>query len=824
VQRSPAAPALVFRNSTISYGDLARRAHLFAAELRSTGVCARDLIALSLARSERLIVAMLGILEAGAAYLPLDTGAPAAHAGSILDSAGVRFIVTEAGIERRADRSPSGSSRSIPPRVAAVLFTSGSSGKPRGVCVTHEAIARLVIDANYSRITPEDVLFQLAPVAFDASTFEIWGALLNGARLVLSSCEPLALDEVARAIQEHRVTILWLTSKLFELFVDAGFGDLGCIEQLLVGGEVLSVSHARRFADRAPRCALVNCYGPTENTTFSTFFIVDRNALKRTGAIPIGKPVSGTYVRVLDEAMQQVPVGVPGEACLGGIGLAAGYLDDVEATERRFIRDPIAMDSEARLYRTGDRVRLLESGDLEFLGRLDDQVKIRGHRVEPAEVEETLRAAPGALQAAVVARSPATELAAFVVVEGTSRATEATVRDFLRTRLPDYLVPARIQLVQRLPLTANGKIDRRALAGTEPAPIDVDKDDIAGDEWERKLSTLFEELLGAAPPRGSGFFELGGHSILAVKLLALIERTFGVRLPLAAPFEAPSVSQLAARIREAQISDGTSAVAPDATLVQLKSGASARPFFIMPGGNGGMIELAFYARLVRGLARDQAVYGLAARPERRYSSVALMAKDYLAEIRRVQARGPYLLAGECIGGVVAFEIAQQLEQAGEGVGMLLLMDAWCPSTVTFHRQPAARSAHALRVAGSMASAVARSVRLHAAALAGAPPGELWSMIKEKARRWLRRLAVRQVKYAPDGYYQVCKRYRARNYPGSITLLVSEESERLGLSSSWAVVAGGGLSRTVVKGDHHSYLREHFDETAEALKAFLEAGS
>src|SRR6185369_15153399 len=436
--------------------------------------------------------------------------------------------------------------------LAYVMYTSGSTGEPKGVAVTHRAVIRLVRGAGYARFGPGETWLQLAPYAFDASTLELWGALLHGSRLVIPPpgvLTPAALGEV---VEREGVTTLWLTTGLFRQMVEENLEALSGVRQLLTGGDVMPVAHALRVLAELPATRLVNAYGPTENTCFTSCYTV-RATAELDPSVPVGRPIAHTWVAVLDRDQIPVPPGVAGELCTGGDGLARGYLDHPGWTAERFLPDPEGREAGGRLYRTGDLVRWRRSGDLEFLGRIDAQVKVRGFRVEPGEIETALTAHPRLSSAVVLAqreeagghRLVAYVVAAPDVATATVAPEPSELRDFLRQRLPEFMVPSAWVSLPALPLTANGKVDRKALALLQP-----DRPRSTGGAprtpAEQRIAGIFSELLGVEQVGlEADFFDLGGHSLLATRLVSRVRAVFGVELPLQAVFETPTVAGLA---------------------------------------------------------------------------------------------------------------------------------------------------------------------------------------------------------------------------------------------------------------------------------------
>jgi aspartate racemase len=687
---TPEAPALIWDDGELAYRDLNARANQLARYLRDRGVKADTRVAVCMHRSPDLIVAVLAILKAGGAYVPLDPAYPQNRLEFMMTDSGAPLMLTQTAIAAQlpandsvicidalGDRLSRQSESNLKcasgaDNLAYVMYTSGSTGNPKGVTVTHRNVVRLVKNTNYASFSPDEVFLQASTISFDASTFEIWGSLLNGARLVMLPAGPPSLKELADAIKRHKVTTLWLTAGLFHLMVDNHLDDLRGLRQLLAGGDVLSVPHVKRVFQELPNCRLINGYGPTENTTFTCCYPLN-DLSKVNGSVPIGFPISNTSVYVLDRHSNPVPVGVPGELYIGGDGLARGYLDRPELTDERFVRNPFSVN-EDRLYRTGDLVRYKATGEIEFIGRVDNQVKVRGFRIELGEIEAALMQHRGIREAVVVARKDSGDkhLVGYLVPRHGDLRTEE-VREFLQTRLPEYMVPSVFVTLAALPLSPMGKIDRRALPEPNEIQREIENGFIAPvDELELKLTRLWEQVLRVSPiGTDENFFELGGHSLLAVKLFAEIEKNFGKNLPLATLFQAPTVGQLARVLRDEGWQDGWS------SLVPINAGGARTPFFCVHAAGGNVLE---YHDLARLLGPDQPFYGLQAKgldgKSDPHTSIKEMAAHYIKEMREVQPIGPYLLGGRSSGGTIAFEMAVQLAAQGERVALLALFDTF----------------------------------------------------------------------------------------------------------------------------------------------------
>ncbi|HET9478657.1 MAG TPA: amino acid adenylation domain-containing protein, partial [Pyrinomonadaceae bacterium] len=447
-----------------------------------------------------------------------------------------------------SEENPEG--RITPEHLAYIVYTSGSTGTPKGVEVPHRGVVRLVTGDDYANFGPSEVFLQFAPLAFDASTFEIWGSLLNGAQLVLMSSGVASLEDLGRAVTRYRVTTLWLTAGLFHQMVDEQPEALAALRQLLAGGDVLSPSQVKKFVTAAPSCRLINGYGPTENTTFTCCYVMDQQ-VDFNGSVPIGRPIANTQVFILDENLQLSPPGFVGELYAAGDGLARGYHRRASLTAERFIPHPFSNEPGARLYRTGDRVRYLADGNIEFIGRADEQVKVRGYRVELGEVETALSRVPRVRQVAVVALDYGggdKRLVAYV--EAADRVSVEALQKTLRSTLPDYMMPSAFVILDELPLTPNGKVDRRAL----PAPDEIHA---ASESAHTAPRTPVEELLAGIwsdvlkverVSVSDNFFELGGHSLLVTRLVSRAQAHFGVELPLKLFFESATLAEQAAQV------------------------------------------------------------------------------------------------------------------------------------------------------------------------------------------------------------------------------------------------------------------------------------
>ncbi|WP_455680349.1 amino acid adenylation domain-containing protein, partial [Streptomyces griseofuscus] len=692
VARTPDATALMSDGIELTYRDLDDRTNRLARLLIERGAGPERFVAVALPRSAELVVALLAVLKTGAAYVPIDPDYPADRIAAILEDAHPMAVITGYGAQHalpketarivlddpatqrivgaraadglRDDERPGALNAGTP---AYAIFTSGSTGRPKGVVIEHRALVNFLTSMQERfALRTGDRLLAVTTIAFDIAGLELYLPLLNGATVVLAAPEqvrdPLALRALIAAAG---VTVMQATPSLWHAVVADSEGELAGV-RALVGGEALPGELARTLVSRT--AAVTNLYGPTETTIWSTAAEVHADA---TGVSSIGRPIANTQVYILDTALSPVPAGVPGELYIAGDGLARGYLDRPDLTAERFVADPFGVPG-ARMYRTGDLVRWSATGQLEYLSRIDDQVKVRGFRIELGEIESVLAADPGIARAAAVVREDRPgdkRLVGYVVAAPGAVLDPQALRAHAAAALPEYMVPATVMVLDALPLTPNGKLDRRALPAPEFTANATGR--APRTAREKQLCELFAEVLGVERVSiDDNFFELGGHSLLATRLISRVRSVLDVELGIRALFDAPTVAGLVARLDTADPDDSFRVLLPLRT-----TGTAAPLFCVHPLGS-----LAWaYEGLADRLGPDIPVYGLQGRgllePQRRPESVAEMAADYVARIRAVQPSGPYRLLGWSFGGNVAHEMAVQLEEQGERVSLLALVDA-----------------------------------------------------------------------------------------------------------------------------------------------------
>lgn len=696
--RTPDAVALQCDAATLTYAELDERANRLASYLQTQGVGPHVLVGLLVERSLDMHVAVLGIQRAGAAYIPIDPGYPSDRIDFMLSDSGAALAVSQESLRAKlpgtlrvvsldAEREAIAVHSSAPParyprpdELAYVIYTSGSTGRPKGVQIEHRQLSNFLRGMEaIVRMETGDTLVAVAPLAFDISGTDMYVPLTSGARVVVASREVAVSPKALMALMGRSgVTHMQATPSTWRMLIDAGWrGDRAL--KVICGGEAMPPQLAEELLERAAE--VWNLYGPTEATIWATAV-----RLRAGDPISIGRPMANVSAYVLDEALQPVPIGVAGELFLGGAGLARGYLNRPELTAERFLPDPWGAPG-ARMYRTGDVTRFGADGTIEYLGRADFQVKLRGYRIELGEIEAALTAQDDVGSAVVVVREDVPgdpQLTAYVSVRSGSAPAPAALRRALVDTLPAYMIPDAVVVLDALPLNTNGKIDRSRL----PAPDREAARDAGGKPYlaarsplELRLAAIWEEILDIRPVGVTDdFFELGASSITAARVFDRIERELGAKLPLSPLFAAPTIERLAALIGEGEVENRYT------SLVPIQPRGDKTPFFWVHGGAGTILH--FHA-LSRALGDSQPFYGLQmqglygdAPP---HVDVEAMAAHYIREIRTVQPRGPYAIAGYCFGANVAFEMAQQLQRSGERVALLVTVNGPSPSYTSAHR-------------------------------------------------------------------------------------------------------------------------------------------
>ena len=686
--RSPDAVAVAFDQQKLTYAELNTRANQLAHRLRKHGVGPDVLVGISLERSVEMVVGLLGIMKAGGAFLPIDPGNPKERTAFILADARVRVLLTQSSVSPLTplgsvevisfnQQSASISAESVhnpvitqnSEHLAYVLYTSGSTGQPKGVEIPHRALVNVLESMSHDlEVTPQDVLLAVSPLTFDISCLEILMPLLVGAQTVIASRD-IATDgqRLAAYLDHTQATVMQATPATWRMMIDAGWPGSRSLK-IISGGEALPEELAAELLSRCP--SLWNAYGPTETTIWSTLKRVDQV----TGPVSIGRPIANTEVFILDPSLQPVPVGISGELYIGGAGVARGYLNRPDLTAARFVQNPYSRTPGAWMYRTGDLARWRPDGEIEYLGRLDFQVKIRGFRIELGEIEALLAAHPEVQENVVLARedTPGNQrLIAYVVPMPSRQPSANNLSWYLKDRLPGYMLPSGFVFLEALPLTKNGKLDRKALPVPDTARAD-NHEAFEGprDILETLLQQVWQELLNVQPIGiHDNFFELGGHSLLAMSVIDRLEQASGQKIPVAALFAGATIAELATAVRAADESAAQ-------TMIPVQPTGSRTPLFFLHGdfSGGGL----YCRNLARYLGPDQPFYAMSPMGLDGYTaaqSLEAVAAHHVVLLRQFQPNGPYHLGGFCNGGLIAFEMARQLVAQGQQVGAVIMIHA-----------------------------------------------------------------------------------------------------------------------------------------------------
>ncbi len=863
-ERTPEAIAIVFEKEQLTYRELNSRANQLAHYLRKRGVGVEVPVGICMHRSTEMVIGLLGILKAGAAYVPLDPLYPPERLRFMLEDAAVAVLLTQQHLVKTlpehqaelvcvdadwemiaAESTEQMSSGARAENLAYVIYTSGSTGRPKGVLIEHRSLVNhsLAIAQHY-QLSSDDRILQFASLSFDVAAEELYPTWLSGATVVMQPDQGAAsLRDFLRLVEQEKITVVNVPTPYWHEWVgelSASGGTLPPTLRLVVVGTDKALVERLATWQKVVggRVRWINAYGPTEATITATTYEAERlREGESFDVVPIGRPLANKKIYILDRHLQPVPVGVAGELHIGGVGLARGYLNRPELTIERFIPDPFGTESGARLYKTGDMARYLSDGNIEFLGRIDHQVKIRGFRIELGEIEAALGQYSAVRGAVVVAREDTPgekRLVAYVVGNEGQPTSVGELRSFLKEKLPGYMVPSAFVLLDELPLTPSGKVDRRALPAPEQGRAEQNGAFVAPrNELEMQLTKMWEKVLSVQPVGVTdNFFDLGGHSLLAVRLFAQIEKMFGKNLPLATLFQAPTVEQLTPIVREQESSVSWS------SLVAVQPGGSKPPFF---GVHGALANVLMYRDLARHLGPDQPVYGLQARgldgkqePDTR---VEEMAARYITEIRTVQPAGPYYLGGVSFGGVVAYEMAQQLHAQGEKVALLAMFNTDFPDHPKYMPQP-----------GSYHYQVAPYMEIIERHLNDLRRLKTKKYILKRMKGIKTRISNRIWNDAADtdldienlnGFpnpiikriWNACvqaeRDYVPRVYPGRITLFWASETPVLSYKDTrlgWSEMAADGLEVQVVPGDHGTMREEpHVGILAEKLTACLRRG-
>jgi amino acid adenylation domain-containing protein len=826
--RTPDAIAVIEGKRQLTYRELNQRANQLAHLLREKGIAREIPVGICLRRSLELAVSLLGVMKAGGACLPLDPEYPQDRLAYMLEDSQAPVLITQPelldGVAAKSreilhfslagnlldgmsvDNLGSGS----PDDLAYIIYTSGSTGQPRGVMLAHRGFVNHNTAAvKLYDIRPTDRVLQFASISFDIAVEEILPTWVVGGALVFRPDQmSLAGADFLRFVKQQRISVLDLPTaywhELVRELAESGAKLPECLRILIVGGEKASSSAFESWLKAGgDRVRWFNTYGPTETSVIATSYEPDPKKPFPSN-LPIGRPIANTRLYILDTDLQPVPIGAPGELHIGGPGVARGYWNRPERTAEKFIHDPFSPDPGARLYKTGDLVRYLPDGNIEFIGRTDFQVKIRGFRVELGEIDAVLEKHPGVAGAVVLAHENNGEkrLSAYIVpAQPTPKA--ADLRTFLKNRLPEYMVPASFVFLESFPLTPNGKVDRRALPAPQHAEAIADDDFVAPrNDSEARMAKIWEQVLAIKPISiHSNFFELGGHSLLAIRLLNRVEKEFGRKLMITALLQAPTVEKLTAVVL-----DDSSALW--SAIVAMQPEGSRPPLYFVHGLGGTVMR---FHDISRQMAPDQPFYGIQAqgldgkRPV--LDHVEDMAELYLKDLREAQPEGPYYLGGYSFGGLVALEMAQRLRAEGQDVALLAMVDTYVVG------QPASDSLVQRFFALSFDQKIA--------------------YVKRRATRYRKGIKRRfdmlnmpaPLKAVREACARAEQRYRPQAYSGSIALFRATDKGLRGLDGAeggWRKYALGGVEIHEIEGDHGNIVNEpKVRELAAAMKAAID---
>lgn len=852
VQLTPDSLALISESEELTYRQLNHRVNQLAHYLQKHGVTKEILVAICLERSVDMVVGILAVLKAGGAYIPLDPNYPVERLSFMLSDSQASLLITKQEILEKLSLSSAKTvcldihfdqiaqesqenpiSTSKADNLAYIIYTSGSTGTPKGVLGTHRGTVNGLhwLWKTYP-FTQGEVCCQKTAISFVDSVWEIFAPLLGGIPTVIINNATLLDPQLfIEALAHHKVTRIILVPSLLRLLLDNYSHLTKKLSQLklwITSGEALSVKLAQTFRELIPSAKLINLYGSSEVSANATYY--DTSLLQdQANSVPIGRPIDNTQVYVLNSHLQPTPVGVVGELYVGGDGLATGYLHRPELTQERFIDNPFIPGT--KLYKTGDLVRYLKDGNLEYLGRRDDQVKIRGFRVELSEIATVLAQHPDVQESVVIASDDSQtnqRLIAYVVTENQDIA--AQLLPYLQQKLPNSMLPSAFVVLDVLPLTPNGKVDKRALPTDEVIRPNTAQSFVAPRNFtELSLVKLWVNILNTNPIGVTdNFFDLGGHSFLAVRLMAQIHDRFGHNLPLSTLFENPTIEKLAQVVN--QPVDETS----NSRLVAINSSGSKIPFFCIHGAGGGVRQ---YFNLSRRLGEDYPFYALQHTPdeeEPEIISVEETASRYLHEIRKVQPNAPYLLGGHCYGGVLAFEIAQQLQRQGQTVGLLVVIDAILPETrIESTKDDDAK--FLLRMAESIKSNNNVEFSVTFEELRDLPLNEQLHLVNKKTNYIFSDTEIKDfLRYYQlfKAHVQAMRDYVPQVYPHSMTLLKANEEIIHDFESpefhtddpllGWGKYSSQRIQAVEVPGDHFSiFVEPNIQELARHLKICID---
>jgi amino acid adenylation domain-containing protein len=840
----PDAEALVFGGERLTYRQLDECSNQIAQFLIGEGICPEDRVGIFMDRSADMIVSMLGILKAGGAYVPIDPDYPAERLRFIAEDTAVRLVLTQLCVNtilpasapsicvdaldspiRKCSREPV-MNRSTPESIAVAIYTSGSTGEPKAACIPHRAAVRTVRNTNYIQVVPEDRVAQAGSPSFDAAITEIWLALVNGATLVgVPRDTLLGAVELTRLLRAEHISILVLNTSYVHQIARDTPEVLKSVRKVLFGGEAAEPGPLRELLKHVGPSVLINGYGPAEGCVITTYHEITYIP-EDAATVPIGRPVSNAQVYLLDQHQRLAPIGVQGEIYIGGEGVARGYLNRPELTAQRFVPDNFGEKPGGFLYRTGDLARMHGNGEIEFRGRSDEQVKIRGHRIELAEVRQALAAHPEVKQVFLLVREDQAgdkRLTAYVTLRRPLPAAQDSLRRHAKDKLPPHMLPAAYVVMDSIPLNTNGKVDRQALPAPGDRPNLSHGYQAPQNDLERKLTRIWRELLKLDHIGvNDNFFDLGGHSLLAARLIARIEKETGDNIPVATLFEAPTIAQLSIRLSQHTYA---SAWSPLVRLSAAENYTTAPPFFCVHSLGANLVSYRKIAALMR---RDRTVYGLQPHgldgSQEPLESIEAMASAYIEEIRKKQPHGPYYVGGVCIGGVLAYEIAQQLRAADEDVALVVLIDSFLPGQLQYLQSRPSLTEYLDWHLGEMLLLPLMARFKYLAVWLGNGGIRL-----RHALGWTEHSALaRATKKVAEAHRRAMLAYKPNPYDGKMVQLMCGEASHRAYEDrrlAWSSLAPEGFEVRIVPGNHLTMVEDpHVRVLAQELQSCLDRAS
>lgn len=810
VNLNPDGIALVYDQQLITYSELNQQANQIARYLKHCGIGHEDLVAICLEKSTEMMASFLGVLKAGGAYVPIDLSYPIDRIAYMLKDSKATFVITK---ELYANDLPLSDAKvicldkesklitsllntnvschSTPESLAYVMYTSGSTGKPKGVAIIQRGIVRLVKNIDYANVGPDETILNRAPISFDASVFDIYGALLNGGKLVILKQIKPSFTDLATAIVQNKVTTLGVTPSILNLLIEDYSEALVHLKQIISGGEQLPVWLCLKVLNKLPNCRLINAYGPTENSVNTTAYEV-KDILPSTTSIPIGRPIANDSVYILDKHLQPVPIGVIGELYMSGDGISRGYLNKEELTNERFLANPFEQDLKSKLYKSGDFARYRSDGVIEYLGRVDNQVKIRGVRIELGEVESILGLCPGVREAAagiVENINGVKDLVAYVIMIEGVEFNQQHLRQYAREAFPEHMIPTFFVEMEEFPVTPVGKLDRKKLPAPKVSANSYLK--LPTNPIEEQLVKLWEELLEFRPIGiTDNYFDLGGNSLIAMGMFAEIDKQFNKRLPASVIFQADTIEKLAKQITGEA---GGKAV----SLVPIQPHGSKTPLFCIHPGGG---DVFVYNGFASYLGQDQPIYGLRFTEELNDPRLNMdyLSTKYLKEIREIQPIGPYNLLGYCFGGPIAFEMAQKLIKEGQQVALLGILSFSNPKY----------QAVEVKTEISYKNVIRRNLYQ----LFKMPLKKRVSFLIEKSKNAIKLFNTPPVSEPPTvgaTLSKLIRVYEPKPFPGDLLVMRPTEDANYKDGHGWETSSGGEIYDYGIQTRHNTFLEEPY---------------